>query len=159
MDVILSIKPKYVDAIIKGQKKYEFRKFCFKLKNIENIYIYSTSPIKKIIGSFTTNSIIKDTPKNLWEIYKEFSGLDQSEFFNYFKNKKVGYAIEISELVDFNSPIDPREIIPGFTAPLSFCYIDSRLLSNLKFMSQVEKNYNLNNFFRSQPTILDYVEL
>jgi type I restriction enzyme S subunit len=32
MDVLLSIKPKYVDAILKGEKKYEFRKIIFKIK-------------------------------------------------------------------------------------------------------------------------------
>ena len=35
MDVLLSIKPKYVDAILKGEKKYEFRKIIFKNKNIK----------------------------------------------------------------------------------------------------------------------------
>jgi len=33
--ILLSIKPKYVQKIIEGSKKYEFRKQIFK-KNIEN---------------------------------------------------------------------------------------------------------------------------
>jgi type I restriction enzyme, S subunit len=47
MDVLLSIKPRYVEAIIDGRKKYEFRKNKFAMKDINCAYIYSTSPIKK----------------------------------------------------------------------------------------------------------------
>jgi len=161
MDVILSIKPKYANAIIRGEKKYEFRKFCFKSKNIKNIYIYSTAPVKKIIGLFITHNIIRDSPKNLWNDYKDFSGLNEIEFFNYFKNNQVGYAIEINELLEFESAVDPREIIPGFTAPLSFCYIDDRLSMKQKLLFKAKNNYIFNNLFRvnSQSTITDYIEL
>ena len=47
MDVLISIKPKYVKKIISKEKKYEFRKNIFK-KNVDTIIIYTTSPEKKI---------------------------------------------------------------------------------------------------------------
>jgi len=46
MNVLLSIRPKYVEEIIKGNKRYEFRKSIFK-KNVEEVWIYATSPTKK----------------------------------------------------------------------------------------------------------------
>ena len=58
MDVILSIKPRYVKEIEKGNKKYEFRKSIFK-KKVKWVYIYSTSPVKKITGRFRIEGIIK----------------------------------------------------------------------------------------------------
>ena len=117
MDVLLSIKPKYVDAILNGEKKYEFRKIIFKKKNIDNVYIYSSAPIKRIVGSFTARNIICDRPENLWEKFRDHSGLSDKEFFKYFGKRQTGFAIEIGIIKKFENPIDPKETIPGFMPP------------------------------------------
>lgn len=49
MNVLLSIKPKYIEEIRKGNKKYEFRKTRFRQRHINEAYIYSTSPVKMIL--------------------------------------------------------------------------------------------------------------
>ena len=70
MKVLLSIKPNFVDSIIKGQKKYEYRKIIFK-KDVQTVVIYKTTPFCKIIGEFEIEDILSDTPdkiliSNLW---------------------------------------------------------------------------------------------
>ncbi len=72
MDVLLSIKPKFAEAIIDGRKRYEFRKIKFANKDINRVYIYATSPVKKIIGVFKLSSIIEDSPHALWDRLREF---------------------------------------------------------------------------------------
>ena len=58
MNVILSIKPKYCEKIINGKKKVEFRRKIFKNENkIDLVFMYSTSPVKKIVGFFKIESI------------------------------------------------------------------------------------------------------
>ncbi len=52
MRVLLSIKPKYVEKAITGEKQYNFRKTIFRNKNVREVYIYSTPPTKKIVGKF-----------------------------------------------------------------------------------------------------------
>ena len=78
MNVLLSIKPKYANQIINGNKKYEFRKSVFKNRDLD---------------------------------------------FCYFRGKEKGFAIEIGEVKAFD-PINPKEVIPGFVPPQSFCYTD-----------------------------------
>ena len=126
MNVLLSIKPKYVEEIMNGNKKYEFRKVIFKCKeDLEMVYIYSSSPVKKIVGAFVIENIIEDHPEVLWEKFKEFSGInDEMEFFSYFGSNKKGFAIEIRDLKIFESPADPRILNPDFIPPQSFCYMD-----------------------------------
>ena len=63
MKVLLSIKPEYVEKIFSKEKKYEFRKSIFKNPNIKSIIIYSSSPVKKVVGEFEIENIIQDTPK------------------------------------------------------------------------------------------------
>jgi len=127
MNVLLSIKPKYVEEIKKGNKKYEFRKSLCNRKNfdkIEKIYIYSSSPVKKIVARFIVRVILEDHPEILWEKCKDVSGIDKGEFFKYFREKNTGLALEISELKFFKKPIDPKTLFPDFNAPQSFCYVD-----------------------------------
>jgi len=45
----LSIKPEYVEGILNETKKFEFRKRLAD-KSVERIIIYSTLPIKQVVG-------------------------------------------------------------------------------------------------------------
>ncbi len=123
MRVLLSIKPRYVDKILCGSKKYEFRKIIFKNEGIREIVIYSSSPMKKIVGTCAIGSVIEDRPMILWEMFNEVSGLCEEEFFSYFQGKEKGYAIEIEGIKKFDRPIDPREFNEDFIPPQSFQYI------------------------------------
>ena len=51
MNVILSIKPEFVEKIFSGEKQYEYRKILFKQK-VDTVYIYASRPISKIVGEF-----------------------------------------------------------------------------------------------------------
>jgi predicted transcriptional regulator len=144
MNVLLSIKPKHVEAIIKGQKKYEFRRVIFKDKNINIVYVYASYPIKKIIGTFHIGNIIKDKPKNLWQRFNDVSGLDEAEFFEYFKDSETGFAIEIRNAEMYETPIDLEEAIPGFVPPQSFRYVKYPL------------NLKENNGYQENKKLLDY---
>ncbi len=127
MDVLLSIKPRYVEAIIDGRKKYEFRKNKFSKKDINCAYIYSTSPVKKIIGIFKIADIIEGSPRALWDQLKDDAGISEDEFFDYFRNKEMGFALEIKKVEIFEYPLDPKIVFPNFTPPQSFCYIKSAI--------------------------------
>jgi type I restriction enzyme S subunit len=124
MNVLLSIKPKFVEEIKKGNKKYEFRKTIFK-KDVDKVFIYCSSPVQKIIGYFSIADIIEGSPDEIWECCKEDSGIDETDFFIYFKNKDTGYAIEIKELELFDPPKDPKTMNPEFRPPQSYYYINN----------------------------------
>lgn len=132
MNVILSIKPDFANAILSGEKRVEFRKVLFK-EEVENIFIYSSSPQKKIIGSFTFSEIIEDTPGNLWEKFGEVGFINKEDFFKYFKNKETGYAIFIDSVYRLMDEIDPYKIFEKFVPPQSFRYCDetTNLTGNL----------------------------
>ncbi|UNL87099.1 hypothetical protein IE339_01385 [Priestia koreensis] len=122
MDVLISIKPVYVNEIRLGKKKYEFRKRVFK-KNVKNIYIYESAPVKKIIGFFPYTGYLSDTPSVLWEECQPYSGIGKSSFFQYFKEKSVGYAIKVDSFQPLDPPLDPKDVFNTFTAPQSYMYI------------------------------------
>ena len=103
MNVLLSIKPRYVEAILKGDKRYEFRKNIFRHKDVEYVYIYATAPVKKLVGFFKIGDIIEDHPVCLWDQLGDVSGLNEREFFSYFADNDRGFAIEIQSVVEFST--------------------------------------------------------
>ncbi len=129
MNVLLSVKPKYANEIVSGRKKYEFRKSIFKRENIEKMYIYSSSPVQKIIAIVDIDGILSDSPQKLWEQCHEDAGISKCEFFNYFKNYEIGYAIKISNILEFSTPIDPY-IDEDFRPPQSFYYLPMSYLQS-----------------------------
>lgn len=121
---MLSIKPKYVKEILSGAKQYEFRKQIFKDKSATPVFIYSSSPQKKIVACFRVGKIVKGHPDYLWEQFRDVSGMSEQEFFDYFSDRDTGYAIRIDELEPFAKPVDPCVVFKRFVAPQSFCYVD-----------------------------------
>lgn len=121
MDALISIKPKYVKEIINQTKFFEYRKKAF-LKNINRVYIYSSSPQKEIIGFFPYQGFLEGTPAFVWNQTKDFSGITETEFFKYFIGKEKAFAIIISELYIFDKPINPW-INSNFIPPQSYRYI------------------------------------
>jgi type I restriction enzyme S subunit len=107
-----------------GAKQYEFRKQIFKDESIKTVFIYSSSPQKKIVACFRVGRIIEGHPDYLWEEFWDVSGLSEPEFFEYFSGKENGFAIRIDELEKFDEPVDPYAMFERFVPPQSFCYVD-----------------------------------
>lgn len=119
--VILPIKPEFVEKIISGVKKYEFRKKIFK-KNIDIVLIYSCSPISKIIGEFKIVDILYDDVIYLWEQTKNYAGITKKGLINYANGNNL-YAIEIGEIIIYDNPVCViKDLLKSI--PQSFVYLD-----------------------------------
>ncbi len=125
-DIILSIKPEFAEKILNGEKLFEFRKQVPK-KKISWVFIYASSPYKKIIGRFRVNNILNGTPEEIWNLCGSQGGIDQERFFEYCGNNETIYGFEISDVIKFETPINPYEEDSNFNAPQSFAYFDNHL--------------------------------
>lgn len=124
MNVILSIKPEFVEKIFSGEKKYEYRKVLFKRK-VDTVYIYASRPVSKIVGEFKIEEVICNTPENIWKLTKEQSGVTKKFFDKYYKEKDKGVALKIKECKEYENEIDPELLIPNFKVPQSFIYFNN----------------------------------
>lgn len=124
MRILLSIKPEYVEQIERHTKLFEFRKRKF--KNVPSeIWVYASAPIKLIVGIIQVRDILEAPPTVLWSQCKQYAGIKEKAFFEYFKGKNQGIAIEIKDYIKFVSPIDPYKVNSGFTPPQSYAYFDN----------------------------------
>lgn len=123
MKLLLSIKPEYIQKIISGEKRYEFRKVVFKNRKVTDVIVYASRPISKIVGEFSIETIIEGDPKSIWNRTKYYSGVNELFFKNYFNGRDKGYAIKLKNYKSYSKPI-PLENIGVKHAPQSFLYLN-----------------------------------
>ena len=124
MKILLSIKPQYVEKIISGEKKYEFRKKEFKRKDIDTIIVYSSGNIRKLVGEIKFKRILCDTPDFIWKLTHAEAGLSEKSFMDYYMNKDKAYAIVIDSFLPYKTYLKLEDKYPGVKPPQSFRYID-----------------------------------
>ena len=122
MKVLLSIKPEFAIKIFDGSKKYEYRRAIFKRGEVTTVVVYASDPIKKVIGEFVIGDILHDEPQMLWVKTKDYAGITEKRFLEYFRNKAKGYAIKIKSTKMYNDPL-PLDNFMISTPPQSFVYL------------------------------------
>lgn len=120
-NILISINPEHVESIFNGKKKYEYRKIRCK-QDIDKIIIYSTYPIMKVVGEAKVETILEDSPNNIWEKTQKYSGINSEFYHKYFKNRTKAVAYKLTDIRKYN---EPKELSSyGIkSAPQSFVYV------------------------------------
>ena len=79
--ILLSIKPKYVEEILLGNKKYEYRTRIAK-REVDKILIYCTNPVKRIVAEVEVLSVVSGEPTLLWKKQQITLGLKSLSIIN-----------------------------------------------------------------------------
>lgn len=125
-NVLISIKQQYVEKIISGEKKVEFRRKCFS-KDIKRAYIYASAPVSAVIGYFDVAGLDTESPDNIWQRYADAGGILENDFFKYANASEMMTAIRIGKICQFKTKIrlsDLREY-GMMSVPQNYCYIDN----------------------------------
>jgi len=119
----LSIKPQFAEAIVRGEKRFEFRRVVF-ARNVDIIVVYATVPVKRVIAEFDVLRIVRRRVSALWDMTKEYAGIDEQYFRAYFRGREYGYAIEVGEVRVYEIPVCPIAEF-GIRPPQSFAYLET----------------------------------
>jgi len=141
-NVLLSIKPQYVEKILAGSKQWEFRRRIWK-KQVDWVYIYASAPVKHVVARFKVKSIIHCDAFNayynfmsLWDDTKESAGITYKEFENYFIFANEGYAVQITNLEVFKVHVSLKWFLFGGSVPQNFRYLTPHEKYVLQWCSQ-----------------------
>ncbi len=119
--VLISIKPEYVNRILNGTKKYEYRRMLAK-KDVSSLIIYSTCPVMEIVGEVEVVGTIEMAPSFLWEKTKKEAGISRKKYREYFKGRKKACAYVLGKVTKYESNKKLLDI--GVQqAPQSFSYL------------------------------------
>lgn len=121
--ILISIKPEYVNEILSGRKKYEYRKVKAKKDNVDKMIIYATAPIMKVVAEVEILKILEDTPYLIWENTKEYSGINKSFYDKYYENRNIAIAYQLGKIEKYDEPKELSDLGISYS-PQSFIYID-----------------------------------
>lgn len=120
--ILISIKPEYVNNIINGTKKFEYRTIAAK-EDISSLVIYCTYPKKKVVAEASIMEVLKLSPLEMWNQTKDYSGISEEKFFLYFKNRKYAYAYKLGEIKIYDEPLKLIDLGISYP-PQSFIYLN-----------------------------------
>lgn len=124
IEALFSIKPKFAEKILNGIKIYEYRKI-FPSKKIDKIIIYSTYPVKKVVGEVEVLDIIQMEKEELWNMTKDKSGITKNFFDKYYETKDKAVAYKLGKVIRYEEP-KLLDSIGIKVAPQSYIYLRSK---------------------------------
>ncbi|MEH2792893.1 hypothetical protein V7T21_02240 [Segatella copri] len=119
--ILYPIKRKYVKRIFDGTKAYEYRKHLCR-EEVDTIVIYESSGRGMVVGECKIVDRICCDPVKLWEKTKELSGMEEKEFFNYFRCCKNACAYVLGDVNIFLKPKSLKEYDINFV-PQNYVYL------------------------------------
>jgi len=124
-DVVISIRPQYSSKIIEGLKTVELRRrFPVSAPRGTTAYIYSTSPVRAMVGMADIKRVLKMPVDQIWEQFENVAYIEKSDFDKYFEGVENGFALQFENVRPLKKPLPLTELRErfGFEPPQSFLY-------------------------------------
>ncbi len=140
-DILMSIKPPYVDMIVSGCKTVEIRKRAVRAPAGATIWIYATSPRQQVVASARLEAVALDTADEIWRAFGDRAGIDRYEFDAYVGDAELVAALTLTEITELDVPLCPRGEVPAFHPPQSYAFLrDAGLLAALEARCNTERS-------------------
>jgi predicted transcriptional regulator len=131
--LLISIQPRYANAILDGTKTIELRRTMPTLEADALALIYSSSPTKALVGWATIKQIFRATPTALWREHKLSTGVTAAEFKDYFEGRTKAYGLHLSEVGRAERDVRLAELRTyGLEPPQSWRYVTAELAESLR---------------------------
>ena len=124
--VLLSVKPRFAEAILAGEKTFEFRRTLFRRQDVNTVVLYASSPIRMVVGEFTLGEVLMLGLEALWQSTRDGGAIDRQYFDQYFEGRSAGYALEVKRARRYRAPLCLRKDLDISHPPQSFRYLERR---------------------------------
>lgn len=125
-NILLSIQPVHAEKIFNGTKKVELRRQCPRVNRGDLVFVYVSTPVKALLGTFQIDRIVEDRPYRLWPIVRQKAGITRKQFYDYYSGADTGYGIFLRSTRKYSCPINLdhlRTVWMDFHPPQSFLYL------------------------------------
>jgi predicted transcriptional regulator len=108
--ILMSIKPKYAEQIMRGSKTVELRRVAPNLDKSAVILIYESTPVKAITGYAFITAISKLSPSEAWAQYAGKAQISKHDFDEYYQGTDQAFVIHLKEAVRLLEPISLADL-------------------------------------------------
>ena len=122
--LLLSIKPRYADAIFAHKKTVELRRVRPRVGSGDLVLIYVSSPRCSLEGAFEVDEVLEGKPKTLWKRIAASAGVTRDEYLDYFGERETAFAIVIRKVWHL-APVSLSDLRKAdIRPPQSYQYLD-----------------------------------
>jgi predicted transcriptional regulator len=140
-DVLVSIQPRYASKILDGEKTVELRrKFPQAAVVGATALIYSSSPVRAIVGYARIKRVLKLPVLEIWNEHGTAACLSKSAFDVYFADREFGFAVFFEQVRPLKKHFEAIDLKTqfGIVPPQSYRYLSKEcvaLLSDERFQT------------------------
>ncbi|WNV87649.1 hypothetical protein [Umezawaea sp. Da 62-37] len=123
--VVISLRPRFADAILSGGKTVELRRHRMAAPLGTLLIIYCSAPVMAVVGTVLLEERDTDTPTALWRRYRDHMGLSRAEFREYLSGLAMATALTLRDAQPLKAPLPLRDLRRDglFQPPQSFRYL------------------------------------
>lgn len=136
--IVLSLKPRFAEAILAGTKTVELRRTTPKIEVPTRALLYASTPVRALLGTCIITDVRTANLTALWREYGSRSELSHNEYKRYFEGLDIGTALILAHQrpLDRMVPLQDLRAKPrGFRPPQSFAYVDTKTGNRLLRMA------------------------
>lgn len=155
--LLMSIQPRFADAILDGTKTVELRRKPPR-NEPDVVIIYSSGKARAVLGVARLKGVHTSTPEDIWSKFGWTAGVSRAEFDEYFAGSPTASALELDQPRRGARQVPLvrlREI--GLEPPQSWRYVErqtaTRLLDSLDPQPNTQRSSGAKSFARVVPGI------
>lgn len=137
--LLISIQPRFANAILDGTKTIELRRTMPTLPPAALALIYASSPTKAVLGWATVDEVMRESPSALWRHHKDSTGVSSDEFTAYFAGRSAAFGLQLSAVRRADAALSLSALrAHGLEPPQSWRYIATDLAQALRYQMAQE---------------------
>lgn len=133
-NLLVSIRPHYASKILAGHKTVELRRRFPEAAPFGTIaLIYSSSPVKAVVGYARIKGVLKLPVSKIWKEHGTAACISKAECDAYFAGLKSGFAIVLESVHAFSTQLRATELWVqfGIVPPQSYRYVTNECVALL----------------------------
>lgn len=124
--ILLSLRPTYADLVFNGLKRAELRRQIASDMEGRDVFIYVSSPVRRLRGGFTVDRVWSGPPETIWDQVSTLAQVDRETFDLYYAGCSVAFALGITSVWEYKTPpslVKLRKRFDAFVVPQSWRYL------------------------------------
>lgn len=123
--LVLSLKPRFAEAILNGDKTVELRRVMPRITIPTLALLYATGPERSLVGTCIVHSVARLPAEELWQRHGTKTALAKSEFDAYLTGRDEGVALFLEQPDRLHAPVPLHALrrADNFRPPQSLAYV------------------------------------
>jgi predicted transcriptional regulator len=123
--LLLSLRPRFAEAILDGTKTVELRRRPIKAQPGTLVVLYASAPTMAVVGTARLVDVVALSPHTAWRRYRSALSLSWPEFTDYLTDADHAHLLRLDDVKELVHPhtLQALRLAAPFQPPQSFRYL------------------------------------